>query len=100
MGRAVTSKDDRLKANQETFLAANRGMIEAANLDSGVPVPFLCECADFNCLGRVEASLREYQEAHDGDDRYFILPGHLRIEGEEILSENGRYQVVSKTMAR
>ena len=26
----------------------------------------------------------------------FILPGHPRIEGEEIVSENGRYEVVSK----
>jgi anti-anti-sigma factor len=63
-------------------------------------VPFLCECADFDCLGRVEASLFEYQEAHQGGDRYFTLPGHLRIEREEILSENGRYEVVSKALAR
>jgi hypothetical protein len=96
----VTSKQDRLLANQETFRAANRGMVEAANVGPQVPVPFLCECADFHCLGRVEASLLEYREAHRGDDRYFILPGHLRLEGEEILSENGRYEVVSKAPAR
>jgi len=95
----VSSSDDRRQANQETFRAANRGMIEAVSVGPQVPVPFLCECADFDCLGRVEANLREYQEAHDGDDRYFILPGHPRIEGEEILSENGRYEVVSKASA-
>jgi hypothetical protein len=94
----VTLRKDRLVANQETFRAANRGMIEALNIGPQVPVAFLCECVDFGCLGRVEASLREYQEAHDGNDRYFILPGHPRIEGEEILSENGRYEVVSKTL--
>ena len=50
-------------------------------------------------MGRVEASLLEYEEAHRGNDRYFILPGHPRIEGEEVLSENGRYEVVSKAEA-
>jgi hypothetical protein len=96
----VTSGEDRLLANQETFRAANRGMMEVANVGSQVPVPFLCECADLGCLGRVEASLPECEEAHRGADRYFILPGHLRVEGEEILSENGRYEVVSKASVR
>ena len=95
----MSSKDDRLRANQETFREANRGMIGAVNVDPERFVPFLCECADFDCLGRVEASLLEYDEAHNGGDRYFILPGHQRIDGEEILSENGRYEVVSKASA-
>ncbi len=94
----MSSRDDRLLANQETFRGANRGMIEAVNVDEETLVPFLCECADFDCLGRVEANLLEYDEAHDGDDRYFILPGHMRMDGEEILSENGRYEVVSKAL--
>lgn len=92
----MSARDDRLVANQETFRSANRGMIEAANVGPDELVPFLCECADFDCLGRVEASFLEYEEAHGRNDRYFILPGHPRIEGEEIVSENGRYEVVSK----
>jgi hypothetical protein len=95
----VSIRDDRLAANQETFRSANRGMIEAVDVGPAEVVPFLCECSDFGCLGRVEASLLEYEEAHGADDRYFILPGHPRIEGEEIVSENGRYEVVSKAGA-
>ncbi|MGH3028336.1 MAG: hypothetical protein ACRDMW_07265 [Gaiellaceae bacterium] len=94
----MSIRDDRLAANQEPFRSANRGMIEAVNVGPGELVPFLCECADFNCLGRVEATLLEYEEAHGGNDRYFILPGHPRIEGEDIVSENGRYEVVSKAL--
>jgi hypothetical protein len=94
----VSIRDDRLAANQETFRNANRGMIEAVNVGPEQLVPFLCECADFGCLGQVEATLLEYEEAHGGNDRYFILPGHPRIEGEEIVSENGRYEVVSKAL--
>ena len=82
--------------NQAAFRSANVGMIEALKVDGSVRVPFLCECADMDCLGRLEATIVEFADAHDGEDRYFILPGHLRIEGEEILSENGRYEIVSK----
>lgn len=92
----MSSRDDRLVANQETFRSANRGMIEAVDVGPAELVPFLCECSDFGCLGRLEASLPENEEAHGADDCYFILPGHPRIEVEEILSENGRYEVVSK----
>jgi hypothetical protein len=45
----VSFKDDRLAANQETFRSANRGMIEAANVGPEELVPFLCECANFDC---------------------------------------------------
>jgi hypothetical protein len=92
----MAAREDRLLANQETFRSANEGLIEAASVSPETLVPFLCECADFECLGRLEANLREFDEAHAGDDRYFILPGHLRVEGEEVVSENGRYEVVTK----
>jgi len=74
-------------------------MAEAVDVGPVELVPFLCECADFGSLGRVEASLLEYEEPHGGNDRYFIPPGHPRIEGEEVLSENGRYEVVIKAEA-
>lgn len=90
------SRQERLYLNQETFRSANRGMSEAVNVDDSTLVPFVCECADLDCLGRLEATSAEFEEIHDRDDRYFILPGHHRAEGEEILSDNGRYQVVSK----
>ena len=92
----MPSREDRLELNQATFRSANEGMIEAVNVDGARRIPFLCECADIDCLGRLEATIAEFEEAHTGEDRYFILPGHLRIEGEEILSENGRYEVVTK----
>lgn len=92
----MTSRDDRLAMNQTTFRSANEGMSEAVNVDGSTLIPFLCECADFDCLGRLEATIEEFKEVHTGEDRFFILPGHPRIEGEEILSENGRYEIVSK----
>jgi hypothetical protein len=92
----MSSRDERSSLNQETFRSANEGMRRVVNVEATTRIPFLCECADFECLGRVEASLDEFEVIHSNENWFFILHGHPRIEGEEILSENDRYQVVSK----
>jgi hypothetical protein len=92
----MSSRDERLTQHQETFRSANQWMHEAINAPGPTRVPFLCECADFECLGRLEASLDEFEVVHTSEDRYFILPNHPRIDGEVVLGENARYQVVSK----
>ena len=82
--------------SQETFRAANRRMSAAATVSNSTLIPFLCECADFECLGTVEATLGEFEVIHDSEYRYFVLPGHILPDGELILSENDRYQVFSQ----
>jgi hypothetical protein len=93
----TASRDERLAANQRSFREANERLQELAEVDADRLVPFLCECADMDCLGRVEATLEEFDDAHLGANNYFLLPGHRRIEGEEILSENGRFEIVAKS---
>lgn len=92
------SRDERLTENQRTFREANDRFQELASVDQDRRVPFLCECGDIECLGRVDATLSEFEVIHDDPSRYFILPGHLRAVGEEIVSQNGRYEVVIKQL--
>jgi hypothetical protein len=66
-----------------------------AGLD-GRLIPYLCECADRDCIGRITITAGRYEAIHFDDRDYVILPGHLRIPGEEILEENGYYEVVQK----
>jgi hypothetical protein len=92
-------KDRRLRENQRTVRAANERINDLVRVSGGQLVPFLCECASIECLGRIEASLSEFVLIHEDRRRYFILSGHLRVDGEEILSTNERYQVVQKQAA-
>jgi hypothetical protein len=92
----LVSRDERLAANQRTFREANRRLSELAHVADGSRIPFLCECADLACLGRLEASLSEFEVVHEDEARFFLLPGHQRIVGERILAENGRFEVVRK----
>ena len=95
----MVSTHERLVENQRIFRGANERLQEIAQVSDGRRVPFLCECASIECLGRIEASLSEFVLIHENRARYFILPGHLRVNGEEILSANERYEVVEKQAA-
>jgi hypothetical protein len=92
----MDSRDERLAENQRTFRQANERLQDLANVQDGNRIPYLCECADIACLGRVEASVAEFEVIHEAPYRFFILPGHLRIEGQQILERSDRYEVVSK----
>jgi hypothetical protein len=84
--------------NQMLFRRANERLDERAQEYSadGGRVPFLCECAGDACLGRVDLTRTEYQEVRSYPERYVILPGHPTIEGETVVSDNGRFQVAEK----
>jgi hypothetical protein len=92
----LASRDEGLAENQRTFRQANDRFQELASVDQDRRVPFLCECGDIACLGRLEATLSEFEVVHEDPARYFILPGHVRVKGEQILTRNERYEVVTK----
>jgi hypothetical protein len=94
----MNGRQERLAQNQQNFRYANerlQDVVGEANLDGQV-VSFLCECADESCLGRIDLTLADYDEAHLLSDSYIILRGHPRIEDEEIAEERGTYEIVQK----
>jgi len=89
---------ERGRQNQLEFRYANERLMDLLTgpTPDGQLVPFLCECANMDCLGRIEITTGRYSDIHSGDRDYVILPGHLRIAGETILEENASYEVVKK----
>lgn len=95
----MPSRHERLEQNQKMFRAANgrfEDAVEENALDGVRPVPFLCECADIECRGRIEITTSDYDAAHIDPDHYVILRGHLTIDGEEIVEDNMTYLVADK----
>jgi hypothetical protein len=94
----VVTREDRLLENQMLFRSANERLDERAQdyAPDEHRVPFLCECADDVCLGRVDLTRTEYQEVRSHPERYVILPGHRTIEGETVVVDNGGFQVAEK----
>jgi len=94
----MTGRAGRLRENQELFRVGNERIGETARGSGtdGRAIPFLCECAAETCLGWVEHTFAEYAGVRSSSDQFVILPGHLRIEGERVLEDNGRFQIVRK----
>jgi hypothetical protein len=84
--------------NQRVVRAANRRLQDVAGrtVQDGAIIPFLCECAADSCMGRIEITLDDYFLAHLDPDHYVLLRGHPRVDGEDVIGHQGRYELVSK----
>jgi hypothetical protein len=68
----------------------------ATKVPEATTVAFLCECADEDCMGRVEVSPDQWEAATGPTNRFLIMAGHPRTEGEEIMDTLGPYEIVEK----
>jgi hypothetical protein len=98
----MVSRQDRLVENQHRFRRANQRLQERVRDMAGAEqrVPFLCECADEACTAPVHLTLDEYKGVRDHRALFLIVPGHARVAGEDVISENERYAVVEKSTVR
>jgi hypothetical protein len=88
----------RRKENQEVFRSANERLIGVVEerLAPTEPVPFLCECADEACMGRVELTLDEYRELRSHERHFVMLHDHARTVGEQVVEERNGYDITVK----
>jgi hypothetical protein len=56
------------QARKRKAAANERLRAAVAPLPATTPVPFLCECSDPECLGRVEMTLDEYGQTRASDE--------------------------------
>jgi hypothetical protein len=59
-------------------------------------IPFLCECADDACMGRVDMNLADYDDIHRDRDQYSVLRDHQIVDGERVVEQRLLFDVVSK----
>ena len=93
---------DRRKAhNQRMFRAANERMEQV--IDGQVPyaavIPFLCECADDECRGRINMVASDYEGIHIDRDLFVVLRNHPTIAGEDVVERQDGYDIVRKAAA-
>jgi hypothetical protein len=94
----MPSREDRCAENQYRFNDVNNRFRELVEelAQPAQRLPFLCECADDSCLGRVELGVGEFAQLHDKEGVFVILPGHPRVNGEVVLQREDRFEQVEK----
>ena len=95
----MDSNSGRGRQSQREFRYANGRLVDVVNGSAardGQLIPFLCECAEDDCTGRIEITAWRYEDIHAQEGRYVILLEHARIAGEDIVEENSYYEIVRK----
>jgi hypothetical protein len=93
----AADREARLAENQALFRMANERLeerVEEYGLEDSIP--FLCECPDVTCLGRIDLTLSAYREVRANPSRFVILPGHAMTEGEHVVEERAEFQITEK----
>jgi hypothetical protein len=64
--------------------------------NGGMLLPFICECADADCLGRIEMTAADYEATHLDRHAYVIIRDHPAIEGERLVEDRDSFLVMTK----
>ena len=79
------------------FRHGNESLHDAAvNAGETAFVPFLCECADVDCLGQVNVTTAEWEIVASEPNRYLMIAGHMRSEGEELVGSLREFEIAEK----
>ena len=90
------SRDTRREENQKLFRKGNESLHNAA-LDAELAlVPFLCECADIDCMGVVDVAPNEWDAVAAKENHFLMIAGHQRSEGEEVVGSLREYEIALK----
>jgi hypothetical protein len=92
------ARDTRREANQKLFRVGNERLRTAVNEQpqANGRIPFLCECADEFCDGRVELTLPDWESIARRPKHFVMVAGHPRSEGEKVVGMVDGYDVVRK----
>ena len=94
----MSDRHERMALNEALFRNANERIRDHAHehgADGGT-MAFYCECSDRDCVERVEISGPEYEVVRSEPTQFLVLPGHLRLEVEEVVRRAPGFLVVSK----
>jgi hypothetical protein len=94
----MPTRATRRELNQVRFREANERLHDAveSRVQESQPVPFLCECADDDCLGTVNVSLSQWEAVASQHNHFIMEAGHQHSEGEEVVGSVGEYEIARK----
>jgi hypothetical protein len=96
----MSVRHQRKRQNQRIFRAANERLQHT--IDGQVPfgtvLPFLCECADDRCRGRIDMDASDYEGIHIDRQLYIVIRDHPTMDGEDVVEEQDDYDIVRKAV--
>jgi hypothetical protein len=94
---AMATRETRREENQKIF--QREEWLHDATVAAGyeaAPVPFLCECADENCCGRVELTPSQWEVVSAAPNHYVMIAGHPRNGVDKVVGSIREYEIARK----
>ena len=88
---------ERIARNESLFREVNERIAESAQRLAAGDAEFVCECADPDCVARVEATLAEYEQVRADGASFLLVPGHEDPRVEVVVVCEDDHSVVEKT---
>ena len=82
--------------NEEKLDSHNEESRRGSRLSEFSEIAFHCECDDDACTEFVKISAEEYAKVHLRTRNFVVLPSHVRLDIEEIITSFPKYAVVGK----
>jgi hypothetical protein len=61
---------------------------------------FDCECDDRECQEKISMSTEEYVKVHHRSNSFVVIPNHVRLDIEEVVTTFSNYATVTKIFPR
>jgi hypothetical protein len=89
---------DARERNEALFREVNERIedVGTALAPDDVPIEFLCECDDRECVEKVSATRAEYEAIRAVATNFVVLPGHEDPGVEHVVQQTKRFLVVEK----
>jgi len=84
--------------NEVRFRALNERLRKGSDTwgpGDGV-LELVCECADEDCTRSITLTPRGYESVRSDETQFLVVPGHQRIEVEDVVAEREGWFVVRK----
>lgn len=91
----MASREERLAQNEILFRDVNERIVQLTDQWGG-SLDLICECANDECMVRLELTLHEYEQLRQNPRQFAVLPGHEMEDIEQVVERNERYLVVEK----
>jgi hypothetical protein len=89
---------DTRERNEALFREVNERIEDVSTTlaPDDVPMEFLCECDDPDCVEKVSATRAEYETIRAVATHFVVLPGHEDPSVERVVQKTERFLVVEK----
>ncbi len=76
----------------EQIESLNRGLAEMSDRK----IHIVCECADLRCSEGLAVLIDDYERVRSEPTHFLVLPGHERLDAEQVVEETPAWNVVRK----